>query len=312
MILSVSRRTDIPAFYGDWFFDRLKEGFVLVPNPINPKKIAKIKLEPMKIKNIETDLLGQKKVEIEGNLEGIVFWTKNPKPMLKRLGELEDIKYYFLYTLNAYPKNIEAGLPSLEERIETFKELSKFCPVIWRYDPILLADGIDVQWHIEQFKMLCKALSGYTKHCKISFVIESYSGCSKNVWGPNLSQKHEILAAFSQIAKENKIQIEACAESGDWSKYGILPSKCIDGEIFEELLTEKFKDQNIVVKRKNNKLDGQRKFCSCMPAVDIGRYDTCRHGCNYCYARKSTPKSMLDKLDGEIYERKTELEFEYR
>lgn len=312
MILSVSRRTDIPAFYSDWFFERLKDGSVLVPNPINQTKIAKIKLEPVKIKSVDVDLLGQKEVEIAGNLEGIVFWTKNPKPMLKRLDELGDLKYYFLYTLNAYPKHIEANLPGLEERIETFRELSKHCPVIWRYDPILLADGIDVQWHIAQFEKLCKSLSGYTKHCKISFVIESYSGCAKSVWAPNLSQKHDILSAFSQIAKENNIQIEACAESGDWSKYGILPSKCIDGEIFEGLLTKKFKEQNITVKRKNDKIDAQRKFCGCMPAVDIGRYDTCRHGCNYCYARKSTPKSMLDKFNGEIYERKTELEFEYK
>ncbi len=312
MILSVSRRTDIPAFYCDWFFDRLKDGHVLVPNPINPKKIAKIKLEPLKIKEVEVDLLGQRKIEMQGSLEGIVFWTKNPKPIIKRLNELGDIKYYFLYTLNAYPKHIEANLPSLEERIETFKELSKHCPVIWRYDPILLAEGIDVEWHKREFEKLCKALSGFTTHCKISFVIESYSGCSKNVYAPTLPQKHEILSAFSQIAKENNIQIEACAESGDWSKYGIAASKCIDGEIFEKLLTEKFKEKNIIVKRKNNKLDGQRKFCGCMPAVDIGRYDTCCHGCNYCYARKSKPKSMFDKLDGEIYERKTELEFEYK
>ncbi len=312
MILSVSRRTDVPAFYSDWFFERLKAGFVLVPNPINQQKIARVELKPIKIESIEEDMLGNKKVEMSGNLEGIVFWTKNPRPMMSRLGELGDIKYYFLYTLNHYPAKIEANLPPLEERIDSFKELSKFCPVIWRYDPILLADGINVEWHIEHFAKLCESLKGYTKHCKISFVIESYSGCSKSVWAPNLTQKHQILSAFSKIAKQNGIQIEACAESGDWSAYDIVPSKCIDGEIFEKLLTEKFAAQNLTVKRKNNKLDGQRKFCGCMPSVDIGRYDTCRHGCNYCYARKGTPKSMLDELSGEIYDRKTELEFEYK
>ncbi len=312
MILSVSRRTDIPAFYSDWFFDRLEEGFVLVPNPINPSKIAKIELKPLKIRSVEYNLLGDKKVEIEGNIEGIVFWSKNPRPMLNKLNKLKDYKYYFLFTLNGYPQNIEGGLPPLNERIETFKELTKFCPVIWRYDPILLTNGIDIDWHIKQFTYLCEQLKGYTKHCKISFVIESYKGCSKTVFAPNLQQKHEILAQFSQIASVNGIQIEACAESGDWSKYNILPSKCIDGAIFEALLTEKFKDENITVKRKNNKIDGQRKYCGCMPAIDIGRYDTCRHNCNYCYARKSTPKSMLDIPQGEIYIRKTELEFEYK
>lgn len=311
MILSVSRRTDIPALYSNWFFEKLNQGFVLVPNPINSNKIARIKLEPLKIKNIETNLFGENKVEMEGNIEGIVFWTKNPKPMLSQIEKLKDYKFYFLYTLNAYPERIESKLPPLDERINSFKELSKHCSVIWRYDPILLTKGIDVDWHIEQFTNLCKELNGYTKHCKISFVIQSYKGCSNDVYAPNEQQKHEILSAFSQIANENGIQVEACAESGDWSKYGIDPSKCIDGEIFEELLTEKFKEDKIVVKRKNNKIDGQRKHCNCMPAIDIGRYDTCKHGCNYCYARKSTPKSMLDKLDGEIYDRKTELEFEY-
>ena len=311
MILSVSRRTDIPAFYSDWFFEQLDQGFVLVPNPIARDKIAKIELKPLKIENVETNLLGEKKVETAGNIEGIVFWTKNPKPMLEKLDKLRKFKYYFLYTLNAYPKEIEANLPPLEERIESFKTLSKFCPVIWRYDPILVTEGVDENWHIERFEHLAKALNGYTKHCKISFLIESYKGCDKNLHKPTERQKDRILSAISKIAKDNGIQIEACAEN-DYSKYGIVPSKCIDGEIFEKLLTEKYKDLSLQVKRKNNKLDGQRKNCFCMPSVDIGQYDTCFHDCKYCYAKKSHQKSMRDKLVGNIYERKTELEFEYK
>ena len=311
MILSVSRRTDISAFYSDWFFKQLDQGFVLVPNPIAHEKIAKIALKPLKIKSVETNLLDEKKVETSGNIEGIVFWTKNPKPMLNKLYKLSDFKYYFLYTLNAYPKEIEANLPPLEERIESFKTLSKFYPVIWRYDPILVTDGIDENWHIERFEHLAKALNGHTKHCKISFLIESYKGCDKNLHKPNVWQKDRILSAISKIAKENGIQIEACAES-DYSKNGIVPSKCIDGEIFEYLLTEKYKDLGIQVKRKNNKLDGQRKNCLCMPSVDIGQYDTCFHDGKYCYAKKSHQKSMRDKFVGNIYERKTELEFEYK
>ena len=310
MILSVSRRTDIPAFYSDWFFKQLDQGFVLVPNPIAHEKIAKIALEPLKIENVETNLLGKNKVETSGTLEGIVFWTKNPKPMLEKLDRLKDYKYSFLYTLNAYQKEIEANLPPLEERIESFKTLSKFCPVIWRYDPILVTEGIDENWHIERFEHLAKALNGYAKHCKISFLIESYKGCDKNLHKPTERQKDRILSAISKIAKDNGIQIEACAEN-DYSKYGIVPSKCIDGKIFEELLTEKYKDLGLQVKRKNNKLDGQRKNCFCMPSVDIGQYDTCFHDCKYCYAKKSHQKSMRDKPVGTIYERKTELEFEY-
>ena len=311
MILSVSRRTDIPAFYSDWFFKQLDQGFVLVPNTIAHEKITKITLESLKIENVETNLLGEKKVEISGNIEGIVFWTKNPKPMLNKLYKLSDYKYYFLYTLNAYPKEIEANLPPLEERIESFKMLSKYCPVIWRYDPILVTEGIDENWHIEKFEYLAKELKGNTKHCKISFLIESYKGCDKNLHKPSEWQKDKILSAISKIASDNGIQIEACAES-DYSIYGIVPSKCIDGEIFEYLLTEKYKDLSLQVKRKNNKLDGQRKNCLCMPSVDIGQYDTCFHDCKYCYAKKSHQKSMGDKLVGTIYERKTELEFEYK
>ena len=310
MILSVSRRTDIPAFYSDWFFKQLDQGLVLVPNPIAYEKIAKNALKPLKIENIETNLLGEKKVETSGNIEGIVFWTKNPIPMLNSLDKLKDYKYYFLYTLNAYPKEIEANLPPLEERIESFKILSKSCPVIWRYDPILVTEGIDENWHIERFEHLARELKGHTKHCKISFLIESYKGCDKNLHKPTERQKDRILSAISKIANVNGIQIEACAEN-DYSKYGIVPSKCIDGKIFEELLTEKYKDLNIQVKRKNNKLDGQRKNCLCMPSVDIGQYDTCFHDCKYCYAKKSHQKSMRDKPVGTIYERKTELEFEY-
>ena len=161
----------------------------------------------------------------KGNIEGIVFWFKNPKPLLNQIDKLKDFVFYFLYTLNPYPSNIEGGLPPLEERIKTFKELSNYCPVIWRYDPILFADGIDVEWHIKNFKYLCESLKGYTNKCKISFVIESYSGCLKSVYASSEKDKNILLANFSKIAKENGIQIEACAESGNWLKYGIVPSK---------------------------------------------------------------------------------------
>lgn len=310
MILSVSRRTDIPAFYSEWFFKCLEDEFALVPNPINPKKIARIPLKKYEITNVFSNLIGDKKIEAKGNIEGIVFWSKNPKPLLNQIDKLKDFVFYFLYTLNPYPKWIEGGLPSIEDRIKTFKELTKHCPVIWRYDPILFADGINVEWHVKNFKYLCENLKGYTTHCKISFVIESYSGCSKSVHAPSEKDKNILLEKFSKIARENAIQIEACAESEDWSKYGIIPSKCVDGEIFEELFNDKYKNLGLTFKRKNNKIDGQRKNCGCMPAVDIGRYDTCNHKCNYCYARKAKQASMYDIPKGEIYDRKTELEFE--
>lgn len=200
MILSVSRRTDIPAFYSDWFFDNLKKGYVLVPNPIYAQKIARIPLRPATIKSIETNIFGERKIEMDGEIEGIVFWTKNPRPMLSRLAELGEIKYYFLYTLNGYPENIEYNLPPLEDRIVSFKILAKHCPVIWRYDPILLSKNIDVNWHINNFKMLCEKLKDSTKHCKISFVIESYKGCSKTVKRPDKQQQHDWILIIYKSA----------------------------------------------------------------------------------------------------------------
>ena len=186
IIISASRSTDIPAFYAKWFFNRLAKGYCAWYNPFNQQKMY------ISFKNCKV----------------VIFWTKNPKPMLNKLDKLKDFKYYFLYTLNAYPKEIEVNLPPLDERIESFKILSKYCPVIWRYDPILVTEGIDENWHIEKFEYLAKALKGYTKHCKISFLIESYKGCDKNLHKPSIWQKDKILSAISKIASDNGIQID--------------------------------------------------------------------------------------------------------
>jgi len=303
MILSVSRRTDIPALYNDWFLDRIKEGFILTANPFFPNgKVAKIIIEPVRVTE---NLLGGK--EITGNVEGIVFWTKNPEPMFKRLDELGEFKYYFHFTLNPYDENIELNVPPLVERIEIFKELSKRIGanrVIWRYDPILLSKEHDVAWHIKQMESMAKQLNGYTKSCMTSFLIP---GKNKSIWTPNASQQDELLKNFARITQENGIQLHTCALKDDWSKYGIKKAQCTDPELFSQLNGGKLK-----TKRK----DGTRKHCGCMPCVDVGVYNTCTHDCAYCYANgfygyRGEPKSMLDKLNGEIYDRKTERLFEY-
>jgi len=303
MILSVSRRTDIPALYADWFFDRVKEGFILTANPFFPcGKVAKIKIEPVRV---EANILGGK--EVIGNVDGIIFWTKNPRPMFARLHELKDFKYYFHYTLTAYDGRIEPNVPQLEERIKTFQELSKMTnpdQVIWRYDPILLNKEIDIAWHLQQFESLAKQLSGYTKSCMIAFLIP---GKRKDIWTLNYSQQDEILERFAEISKANEMQLYTCAQKHDWTKYGIKKAQCTDPELFAQLTGGRVK-----TKRK----DGQRKDCGCMPCVDIGVYNTCTHNCIYCYANgfyadRGKPRSMLDKLDGEIYERKTERIFDY-
>jgi len=296
MILSASRRTDIPAFYADWFIDKIKQGFVLVPDPLGLReKVARIKIEPVRV---ETNLLGGKTVT--GNVDGIVFWTKNPRPLMDKLGELKDFKYYFLYTLNPYNETIEATVPPIQERIKTFQELSKTIGadyVIWRYDPILLTSTITPNWHFGQFETLARQLRGFTRVCKVSFLI----GGDKNLRTPNTNEKHEILKRFAEIAHENEIELHACAEEIDFSKYGIKQSKCIDADLFEKLTGGKI----------NTRQSGAtRKHCGCMPCVDIGVYNTCKHGCVYCYANGFYAPRKQGK-GGEIYDRKTERVFKY-
>ena len=155
MIISASRRTDIPSYYSEWLFNRIQNGFVLVRNPMNIHQISKINLAP--------DMI-----------DGIVFWTKNPSPMLSRVGELNKYTYYFQFTINPYGEEIEQALPSKRKVIiPSFIDLSIKIGadrVIWRYDPILINKKYTIEKHIKYFEMLARLLKGYTKKCVISFV----------------------------------------------------------------------------------------------------------------------------------------------
>ena len=154
MIISASRRTDIPAFYSPWFFNRIKEGYVLVPNPFNSKMISKVSLNPAVI-------------------DCIVFWTKNPAPMIEKLDKLEDYKYYFQFTLNPYGEKLENNLPSVAKRIDIFKRLSDKIgreKVIWRYDPILTNEEFNVSFHKEAFARIADGLKDHTEKCMLGFI----------------------------------------------------------------------------------------------------------------------------------------------
>lgn len=295
MILSVSRRTDVPALYSDWFFDKLKTGEVLVPNPfISSGKVAKIALKPVQI---ETNIMGSK--EIFGNIEGIVFWTKNPAPMLKRLDELSGIPHYFQFTLNPYGKEYESNLPPLEERIQTFIKLARRSLIVWRYDPIFLSRTITLDWHLEQFENLAKGLQGSTKTCTINTLI----GRFKNIYSPNAKEVEYLASGFVKIGVKYGIEINSCAEIIDLSSVGVKQGKCIDSDIFQTLIGAKVK---------KGKLKGSsRKGCNCMDSIDIGTYGTCTSGCIYCYANKGESKSLTEESTGETYDRKTDLSFEY-
>jgi hypothetical protein len=263
MILSVSRRTDIPAFYSEWFFNRLREGFVYVRNPMNIHQVSKIVLSP----NV---------------IDCIVFWSKNPRPMLSRLDELKDYMYYFQYTINAYDQKLESGVPKKEGIITTFKELSEAIGpkrVIWRYDPILLTEKMDIQYHVHYFGELAKRLSGYTNTCVISFV-DLYKKTQNNLKHTQARELsfNEMLNLATQlfiVAHDYGITIQTCAEEIALESIGIKHGKCIDNALIEDLLGVK-----LVVSKDPN----QRKECGCVQSIDIGEYNTCAHGCKYCYA----------------------------
>lgn len=269
MILSVSRRTDIPAFYSEWFFNRIKEGYVDVRNPMNIHQVSRIKITP--------DVV-----------DCIVFWTKNPKMMLSRLDELNAYKYYFQFTINPYDKQIESGVPVKAEVIETFRELSTKIgadKVIWRFDPILITDKIDVAYHIKYFDELAKRLEGYTTRCVISFV-DLYKKTVTNtkplnMREPNESEMRQLAENLVEIAKKHNMQVLSCAENINLEAQGVEHGCCIDPHLIEEIC-----GYNIEVKKDKN----QRIECGCVESIDIGAYNTCCHACAYCYANFNNEK----------------------
>lgn len=215
MILSVSRRTDIPAFYAPWFFNRIREGYVLVRNPVNFHQISRIRLSPQVI-------------------DGIVFWTRNPAPMLPHLEELKDYMYYFQFTLTPYGPDIEPYMSSKKNVI-----LPAFCAlseaigpdrVIWRYDPILLNPKYTISYHTKAFERLTKALKGYTKKCVISF-IDSYRNTARHEKSLALAplgpgEMITLAKEFQGIAQACEITLSTCAASVDIGVYNSCPHQC--------------------------------------------------------------------------------------
>ena len=264
MIISASRRTDIPTYYSEWFMNRISEGYALARNPMNAHQVSRISLSPEVV-------------------DGIVFWTKNPAPMLDKLPQLKDYMYYFQFTLNAYEQDVEAGVPLKHKYIvPTFQRLSEMIGperVVWRYDPILLSDKYTFDYHVKYFELLAKKLAPYTQKCTISF-LDMYVKTERNVAGLNiqpwtLELQDAMAKSLAEIAHSYGLELETCAEGIELEKYGIKHAHCIDGELFAKLLGCPLK----VGKDKN-----QRKECGCVDSVDIGAYNTCRNACRYCYA----------------------------
>ena len=271
MIISASRRTDIPTYYSEWFFNRLREGDVLVRNPMNARQISRISLSPEAV-------------------DGIVFWTKNPVPMLSRLGELEPYPYYFQFTLTAYGRDVEPNLPGKNGvLIPAFQELSRMAGrerVVWRYDPIFLSDRYTVDYHCRYFRVLAAKLGEYTEKCTVSF-LDFYRSTARNMRSLHIremtaAQQREMMERFSEIAGEYGLYIDTCSEAISLEDLGVSHASCVDRERLERI-----GGYRLNVGRDRN----QRKECGCAASVDIGAYDTCGNGCLYCYATDSPPRA---------------------
>ncbi len=272
-IISVSRRTDIPAFYGNWLMNRLNEGFAGYSNPFNAKK----------------NILSLNKDDIHS----LVLWSKNFSPFINNALLLKNENYhlFFNYTITGLPTVFEPCAPDTHESIESIKYLSTiFSPeqINWRYDPILISEITGFDFHINQFDLLCKMLSGYIKRCYISFptiygkVERSFRSFTKNS-GISLLQidMHDrILLAkrLSAIAESYGITIFSCC--GDYlTGETIKKGHCIDGKLLSII---NGKDLSKL------KIKPTRKECGCTESTDIGIYDSCPHGCIYCYANNNS------------------------
>ena len=271
MIISASRRTDIPAFYSEWFMRRIHQQYCLCVNPFNRHQVTQVSLQPE-------------------DVDALVFWTKNAEPLLSRLPELDarGYRYYFQYTLNGYGELFEPNLPELERCIETFLQLSERIGaerVIWRYDPVILSSRTDVSYHQKRFGYILERLQAATRRIVVS-IVDDYRKASHNfkrlqVQGLTIQADYraEQLASLCTFMSEqsgrHNIPVYSCAESFDLTPFDILPGKCVDGDLIARLF-------NVQVKAGKDR--SQRRECGCLQSKDIGFYDTCLHGCAYCYA----------------------------
>ena len=277
MILSVSRRTDIPAFYGDWFINRLKEGVVYVRNPMNIHQISKIPLSPEKI-------------------ECIVFWTKNPsEKFIKDLKTIDELgyRYYFQFSVTSYDQKVEVNIPKKTILMERFKQLSNKIgkeKVIWRYDPIFFNEHYNFEYHKKWFEYIAEKLENHTEKCVISF-LDYYSKIRSRLILNGIpevqeQQMQEFAFYLSTIGKKYNIKVESCCEEIDLSGVGIEHGHCIDADLINRICPLQYdfkKDKS------------QRQACGCIESIDIGSYNTCRNGCIYCYANwKDNVNSVYD------------------
>ena len=283
MIISASRRTDIPAFYAPWLMNRLRAGFCTVPNPFNRNQVSRISLLPQ-------------------DVDAIVFWTRNARPLLAHLAELDDrgYRYYFQYTILDNPRLVDQKTPPLEQAIATFQALAAHVGpqrVIWRYDPIVLSEQTDAAFHLDRYAWIAEQLAGCTTRSVIS-VLDRYkkaegrlravaeqglaiAGEADDTW-PGFAA---LIQGMVQSATANGMEIVSCAEEIDLARYGVRPGKCIDDDYIFAAFG---------LRVGGTKDPSQRAACGCIASRDIGMYDSCLFGCQYCYATSSFDRARAN------------------
>jgi hypothetical protein len=284
MIISASRRTDIPAFYAYWFINRIRAGFCTVPNPFNPQQVARVTLAPEEV-------------------EVIVFWTRNPRPLFPYLEELDrgGYRYYFQYTLMNNPRELEAHTPNIKNALRTFGELSeRIGPhrVIWRYDPIVFSQITPPNYHRQSFQEIAQALRGYTHRSVISLLdiypklkrrLEQVQNSGTGLLPFDGTQPWfgRLIRELVEIANQNRMELVSCAEELDLELYGARPGKCINDDLVSDVFGFEVT---------HSKDPGQRKACGCVVSKDIGMYDSCVFGCQYCYATSSFQRARVNYM----------------
>lgn len=262
MIINTGSRTDIPAYYSEWFYNRIRDGYVLTRNPYYPEQITRYRLDPEVV-------------------DCLVFCTKNPEPMLERLDEIRQFKQFWGVTITPYGRDIEPYVPDKEQVMESFRRLSNQVgvhAVSWRYDPIFVSDIYDLEAHVDAFEHMAAYLSGYTDHCVISF-IDLYAKTKRNF--PQVKkvtwEEQEIIGrAFSEIGRRYGIGIRTCCEGTQMERFGIDSSGCMTKEVIERAIGGSLQIPG--------SYKPAREACRCLLGNDIGMYNTCGHGCLYCYA----------------------------
>lgn len=262
MIINTGSRTDIPAFFSEWFFHRIQEQYVLVRNPFYPKLVTRYSLS-----NEVVDCL--------------VFCTKNPKPMLDKMNFLSLYPQYWFVTITPYGKDIEPNVPNKHEVIDSFCKLSKIVgkeKITWRYDPIFLNKKYTKEYHLRAFETMCSLLEGYTETCIISF-IDLYEKTKKNfpeAKEVSTEDKFYLAEQFVDIAKKHHIQIRSCLEDINLVRVGVDVQGCLTENVLEKSLGYSLDVPS--------SFRPPRQGCSCLLGNDIGAYNTCLHLCRYCYA----------------------------